>query len=73
MGQHTKVVLEEVENKWFRELTEIDLKAVYPESKKKIVETIIKFSRKNLVVEGEIHPVSEENFGTWRATAKGIE
>ena len=47
--------------------------AVYPESKKKIVETIIKFSRKNLVGKGEIHPVSEENFGTWRATSKGIE
>jgi hypothetical protein len=37
------------------------------------VETIIKFSRKNLVVRGEVHPVSEENFGTWRVTSKGIE
>jgi len=73
LGQYTRVVLKEVENKWFRELTDTDLNAVYPESKKKIVETIIKFSRKNLVVRGEIHPVSEENFGTWRATAKGIE
>src|ERR1700730_17595858 len=73
LGQHTKVVLKEVENKWFKELTDIDLKAVYPESKKKIVETIIKFSRKNLVVKGEIHPLREKNFGTWRATSKGIE
>jgi hypothetical protein len=73
LGQPTKVVLKEVENRWFRELTDIDLKAVYPESKKKIVETIIKFSRKNLVVKGEIYPISEENFGTWRATARGIE
>ena len=73
LGQHTKVVLKEVESKWFKELTELDLKTVYSESKKKIVETIIKFSRKNLVVKGEIYPVSEENFGTWRATARGIE
>ena len=73
LGQQTRVVLKEVESEWFRELTETDLKAVYPESKKKIVETIIKFSRKNLVVKGEIHPASEENFGTWRATQKGIE
>jgi hypothetical protein len=73
LRQHTKVVLKEVESKWFKELTETDLKAIYPESKKKIVETIIKFSRKNLVGKGEIHPVSEENLGTWRATAKGIE
>jgi hypothetical protein len=73
LGQQTKVVLKEVESKWFKELTVTDLKAVYPESKKKIVETIIKFSRKNLVVKGEIHPASEENFGTWRATSKGIE
>ncbi|MDA4129206.1 MAG: hypothetical protein OK457_00395 [Thaumarchaeota archaeon] len=73
LGQHTKVVLKVVESKWFKELTETDLKAVYPESKKKIVETIIKFSRKNLVVKGEIHPLGEETFGTWRATPKGIE
>jgi hypothetical protein len=73
LGQQTKLVLREVESKWFKELSKEDLKAVYPGSKKKIVETIIKFSRKNLVVKGEIHPVSEENFGTWRATAKGIE
>jgi len=46
---------------------------VYPESKKKIVETITKFSRKNLVGKGEIHPVSGGNFGTWTATSKGIE
>jgi hypothetical protein len=73
LGQHTKVVLREIECKWFKELTELDLKAVYSESKKKIVETIIKFSRKNLVVRGEVHPVSEENLGTSRATSKGIE
>jgi hypothetical protein len=73
LGQRTKVVLKEVESKWFKELTVADLKAVYPESRKKIVETIIKFSRKNLVAKGQIHPLSEENFGTWRATPKGIE
>jgi hypothetical protein len=73
LGLQTKVVLKEVASKWFKELSLEDLMAVYPESKKKIVETIIKFSRKNLIGRGEIHPVSEENFGTWRATSKGIE
>ncbi|MFI5421812.1 MAG: hypothetical protein ACHQ1H_12655, partial [Nitrososphaerales archaeon] len=73
LGLQTNVVLKEVASKWFKELSLEDLMAVYPESKKKIVETIIKFSRKNLVVKGEIHPVSEENFGTWKATSKGIE
>jgi hypothetical protein len=66
-------VLKEVESKWFKELTVADLKAVYPESRKKIVETIIKFSRKNLFAKGQIHPLREENFGTWKATSKGIE
>src|SRR5712692_10381221 len=33
LGQQTKVVLKEVESKWFKELTVSDLKAVYPESK----------------------------------------
>jgi hypothetical protein len=73
LGLQTNVVLMEVASTWFKELTETDLKAVYRESKKRIVETIIKFSRKNLVDKEEIHPVSEENFGTWKATSKGIE
>ena len=73
LGLETKVVLKEVESKWFKELTTTDLKAIYPESRKKIVDTIIKFSRKNLVEKGQIHPASEENFGTWKATASGID
>jgi hypothetical protein len=73
LGLEAKVVLKEVESKWFSELTETDLKALYLLSRKKIVQSIIKFSKKNLIVRGEIYPVSEENFGTWKATPKGLE
>jgi len=73
IGLRTRIVLKEVEGKWFKELTTIDLSAVYPNSKRKVVETIIKFAKKNLAGKGEIHPTSGENFGIWKATAVGLE
>jgi len=72
LGVRTDLVLKEVESKWFKELTTTDLGAVYPESRRKVVDTIIKFSRKNLVEKGQIHPAGVEYFGIWKATQAGI-
>jgi hypothetical protein len=74
MGVPTAAVLREVKEKWFPELDVEDVNAVYPESKKKIVDTIIKFSRKHLVEKSLVYAPSEENpVGTWRATSLGLE
>jgi len=73
LGLPTKIVLKEVESKWFEELTTTDLGAVYPQSRRKVVDTIIKFSRKNLVEKGQIHPASGGKFGIWIATQAGID
>jgi len=70
-GVRTKLVLEQVKNEWFSELTVTDLRAVYPESKKNVVDTIIKFSRKNLVEKGLLYPANEENIGIWKITPAG--
>ena len=60
--------------KWFPELTGIDTNAVYPESKKKIVDSVIKFAKKHLIMKGQAFPPGLENpVGTWRSTALGIE
>jgi len=72
-GMLTKVVIKEVSTKWFSRLSEDDRNARYPESRKKITQTIIKFARKNLVMKGEIFPVGGVPLGIWRATQKGLE
>jgi len=61
-----------VKREWFGELTSVDLRAVYPESKKNVVDTVIKFSRKNLVFKGQLYPANEENIGIWKPTPAGI-
>jgi hypothetical protein len=72
-GTRTRIVLQEVERLWFRALDADDLKAVYPGSKKRVVQTVVKYARKHLIGKGEIFPPSEENpVGYWRATEKGI-
>jgi len=45
-GLRTSIALKEIESKWFKELTTVDLSAVYPVSRRKIVDTIIKYSKK---------------------------
>ncbi|HXQ92931.1 MAG TPA: hypothetical protein VN739_07970 [Nitrososphaerales archaeon] len=72
-GVPTKTVLQEVmSEKWFK-LSDDDLKARYPKSRRKIVSSVIKFSRKNLVIKGQILPVGEEvPIGTWKATRIGL-
>jgi hypothetical protein len=61
-----------VKSEWFSELTAADLRAVYPESKKAIVDTKIKFSRKNLVEKGELYPATEETIGIWKPSPAGV-
>ena len=74
-GVKTADVLKELKSpNWFPELSLSDLSARYPESKKKVVDTIIKFGRKRLVIRGEIYPLSPENpTGIWRITQIGLE
>ncbi|MFI5420851.1 MAG: hypothetical protein ACHQ1H_07770 [Nitrososphaerales archaeon] len=73
-GIRTYIVLHEVKTKWFPELTVTDTNAVYPESKKKIVDSVIKFAKKHLIMRGEVFPPSAENpMGIWRATSLGVE
>ena len=72
-GLRTKLVLEEVENKWFKELTPIDISAIYPKSRRKIVDSTIKYSKKTLVGKGQIYPANEGNLGIWKPTQAGID
>ncbi len=46
--------------------------SVYSESKKNVVETVIKFSRKNLVEKGQLYPATEDSIGIWKPTVTGI-
>jgi hypothetical protein len=73
-GMLTHTVLYKVETEWFPELTELDTKAVYPESKKKIVDSIVKFAKKHLIIKGQVFPPSEDHpVGVWWATPLGME
>ncbi len=55
---------------WFSDLSEDDCQAKYPSSRKKIIQTIIKFSKKNLALKDQ---VCSAPIGTWRITPKGAE
>jgi len=73
-GTETRLVLEEVITKWFSQLDDDDRNSRYPASKRKIVESVIKYARKNLVLKGEIFPAGEgKPVGIWRATPRGLE
>ncbi|MDA4130445.1 MAG: hypothetical protein OK457_06715 [Thaumarchaeota archaeon] len=73
-GIRTHVVLQEIKTKWFPELTGTDKSAIYPASRKKIVDSIIKFAKKHLIMKGQVFPPSSENpVGIWRVTSLGIE
>ena len=58
-GLQARIVLQVVSQEWFNDLNENDQKARYQLSKKKIVQTVIKFARKNLVIKGEVFPSGE--------------
>ena len=67
----TKDVLKRV-RKYF-ELGEDDLNARYPKSHQLVVNSIIKFSRKELVSKKQLYPIGEEcQLGTWKLTPSGL-
>jgi len=69
----TKVVLQRV-RRCFHELGEDDLRARYPKSRQNVVNTIIKFSRKQLVSKKQLYPIGENcELGTWRLTPIGLQ
>jgi len=73
-GTKTRAVLKEVSTMWFSLLNDDDRNARYPSSKRKIVESVVKYARKNLVIKGEIFPAGEDKpAGIWRATRRGLE
>jgi len=72
-GMRTKDVLEEVRTKFFDRLNSDDCEARYPVSRRRIVESVMKFSKKNLVLKQEVFPVGEGlPVGTWKVTEKGL-
>ena len=73
-GVPTRIVIKEVLG-CFDRLTDDDRKARYPGSKKKIVETVVKFARKNLVMKDEVFQAGEggKPIGIWMITPKGVE
>jgi hypothetical protein len=58
--------------KWFTNLTDDDLEARHPHSQRKIVETTLKFSRKNLALKGQLLPASPIP-GIWKMTEQGLK
>jgi hypothetical protein len=72
-GMRAKVVIRQVKTKWFNRLNPVDCVARYPFSRKKITDTVVKFSKKNLALKHEVFPVSEEiPLGNWKITQKGL-
>jgi hypothetical protein len=69
-GMRTKTIIQEVITNWFNDLSEEDRRARYADSKKKVTQTIIKFSKKNLALKDQVF---SEPIGTWRITPKGVE
>jgi hypothetical protein len=74
-GVRTRDVIQEVRGeKWFGGLNDDDRQARYPSSKKKIVDSVIKYARKNLTLKGDIFPVGRgSSLGAWKITQKGLE
>lgn len=55
------------------ELSDDDRSALFTKSRRRVVDSVIKFSRKNLVIRGEMYPVGPGiPAGTWKATEKGL-
>lgn len=73
-GIRANEVIKQVKN-LFDELDEDDLRARYPSSEKRITDSVIKFSKKNLTLKGQIYPVGEDALpiGLWKITRKGSE
>jgi hypothetical protein len=71
----TKSVLHELRNgKWFSELRTEDKEVVYEKSRKNALDTILKFSKKSLVIKKQVFPFGEvREVGIWKITESGIE
>lgn len=72
-----EVIVEILSNgDWFDDLTEDDLQARYPNSRRKIVETRIKFARKNLTLKNQLYPCDETRdhpLGIWQIADDGLD
>jgi hypothetical protein len=74
-GMRTLAVVREVASSvWFPKLTEDDGEACYSKSRKKIVSSVIRWARQNLVMKAELYPPDNGGCkaGVWKATAKGL-
>ncbi len=73
-GVRTRDALREVSGGvWYPKLNDDDRRARYSASRKKIVDSVIKFAKKNLVLKGEIYAVDEDQPAViWRITRKGL-
>lgn len=73
-GVRTSIVLKEIRAPaWYPMLSETDLSARYPSSKKNCVDTVIKYSKKSLLEKGEVcAPDQVAHAGIWRITEKGL-
>jgi len=71
----TKLVLKELRTaKWFADLKEDDLAAVYEKSQKNLFDSIVKYSKKQLVLKGQVYPIGENcEFGKWKIAELGLE
>jgi hypothetical protein len=71
----TKSVLNEIRcGKWFEELTTEDKEVVYEKSRKNVFDSIVKFSKKVLVIEKQVCPVGDATeVGVWKITQSGVE
>lgn len=73
-GVRTREVVSQVKREWYKALSLDDFTAVYPKSGKRVVDTIIKFSRKHLVLKGQVYSVGvASKQGIWKATQLGLE
>ncbi|HXQ92831.1 MAG TPA: hypothetical protein VN739_07470 [Nitrososphaerales archaeon] len=75
VGVQTRTVLQEVRSaRWFGKLDDDDRKARYQGSRRKITDSVIKWSKKNLVAKGEIFPPGDGcQVGVWKITQKGLK
>jgi len=71
-GLRTRIVIVEV--KKYYQLSATDLQATYPNSGRRIIDSIIKFGRKHLVEKDEVYPIQSDcPMGVWKATPTGLE
>ena len=74
LGVECRFVREELKRKFYPALSLEDLEARYQKSGKKIVDSVIKFAKKHLVLRGEVYEVGRTcKRGTWQITALGLE